>query len=162
MTARHFVAASLLLLASLLTRTALAQETGKDAGKACRAMQSTYATIDDAARCAETHGWEVTRFWVQISDWSAEGLERGARAERGERTSTVRVMCGAPSYVEENGVRNALWETKAITRRSGYGPTTYSYNERDGVKSFAFLLDAANAACGSLHLNGLLPAPATL
>jgi len=146
---RSLFAAAFIFLVLPSVRPAAAQ----DIEKACRAMSDAYATIEDATRCAKAHGWQVSRYWVQISEWSAEQSDRGARAERGERTSTVRIMCGAPSYVEENGVRNALWETKAITRRFGYESEAFTFNDRDGLSSFEFFVDAANAACGSLFLN---------
>jgi hypothetical protein len=152
---RSLLAVSL-VLGSLAMQPAVAQEVEK----ACRAMSDTYATIDDATRCAQAHGWKVTRFWVQISEWTEPESGRNTRAERGERVSSVRIMCGAPAYVEENGVRNALWETKSISMRTGYERTSYSYYDDDGLKSFDFLDDAANAACGSLHLNARPRAPA--
>ena len=71
-------------------------------------------------------------------------------------------MCGAPTYVEENGVRSALWETKAITRRYGYDGEAFTYNDHDGLSSFESFIDAANAACGSLYLNARPRAQAAL
>jgi hypothetical protein len=113
----------------------------EDAEKACLALKSVYATIDDATRCAQARGWEVHRYWVRIMDWQP--------SQDGE---FVRVMCGAPSYTEENGRRNASWEVKSISRRYLGQSYRYSAETSTGRQQFKHFVDAGNAACGSLHL----------
>jgi hypothetical protein len=153
---RSLLAASLVLLGLLSLRPVSAQ----DVEKACRGMSGAYATVEDATRCAEAHGWKVTRFWVQVSDWSEPAPDGRSYGGRQDLVSSLRILCSAPSYVEENGIRNALWETKSIARRTVDGRASYSYNDDGGTRSFEFLVDAGNAACGPLHLNARPREPA--
>ena len=114
----------------------------EDAEIACAAMRDAYATIDDATRCALARGWKTSRFWVQTSAW-----------QQGDRNSSsyVRIMCAAPSYIEEGGRRRALWNIVTV-RAQQSDSEAFVIDTPSGTQGFRHLEDAANAACGNLHL----------
>jgi hypothetical protein len=118
-----------------------------DSRAACAGMSAVDATILDANRCAQANGWEIARFWTQISDW----YETGGLAE------AMRIMCGPPAYVRVDGSRRAVWQTRTIYRfhLSGVGDAaTYGYSVERGPLASDLVERAAagNAVCGSLHL----------
>jgi hypothetical protein len=153
----------LALLSCSLLASAGAQNAGTGAApavdeRACTAMNDVNATIISAQQCARSHGWQVSPYWTQISEWYSAS----------EKSWAMRIMCATPTYTEAEGRRQVLFATRTLYRAvPQYGPlvnkTAYSFaTPRSRLDVDAFnatatvffeTLDAAgNAACGTMHL----------